>query len=70
MKKVLFFLTIIFLVMAFAENDIVVTDDVIVLKPEYDREVIVNDKASQDSIIINDDRIVVNFEDEEMNFNN
>ena len=61
MKKLLF-LTTIFLVSAIAKNDIVVTDDVTVLKPENGKRVVVNERAEKDSIVINDNSIVVNFE--------
>ncbi len=64
MKKVLF-LTTIFLVNIFAKNDMVVTDDVTVLKPEYGKQIVVNERAKSDSIIINDNSVVINFEDEE-----
>lgn len=64
MKKLLF-LTTIFLVSLLAKNDIVVTDEVTVLKPDYGKQVVVNERADKDSIIINDNSIVVNFEKEE-----
>lgn len=65
MKKLLF-LTTILLISSFAKNDIVVTDDVTVLKPVNGKQVVVNERAEKDSFIINDNSIVVNFEDDEI----
>ena len=64
MRKLLF-LTTIFLVSSFAKNDMVVTDDVTVLKPAYGKQIVVNERAESDSIIINDNSVVVNFEKDE-----
>ena len=64
MRK-LIFLTTIFLVSSFAKNDMVVTDDVTVLKPVYGKQIVVNERAESDSIIINDNSVVVNFEKDE-----
>jgi hypothetical protein len=64
MRKLLF-LTIFFLVSSFAKNDMVVTDDVTVLKPEDGKQIVVNERAQKDSVIINDNSIVVNFEEED-----
>lgn len=61
----LLFLTLFFLVSSFAKNDMVVTDDVTVLKPEDGKQIVVNERAVKDSIIINDNSIVVNFEEDE-----
>lgn len=65
MKKLLF-LTTVLLISSFAKNDIVVTDDVTVLKPVDGKQVVVNERAEKDSFIINDNSIVVNFEDDEL----